>query len=79
MLRELERKLEIKKVEMTITSEAFDDLLKEGYTTEYGAREMERVVSQQLKPLLMREILFGSLKQGGKIIIDFKDGCLSIK
>ena len=78
-LRELERKLETKKVEMTITPEAFDYLLKEGYTTEYGAREMERVVSQQLKPLLMREILFGSLKQGGKIIIDFKDGCLSIK
>ena len=78
-LRELERKLETKNVEMTITPEAFDYLLKEGYTTEYGAREMERVVSQQLKPLLMREILFGSLKQGGKIIIDFKDGCLSIK
>ena len=78
-LRELERKLETKNVEMTITPEAFDYLLKEGYTTEYGAREMERVVSQQIKPLLMREILFGSLKQGGKIIIDFKDGCLSIK
>lgn len=78
-LRELERKLETKNVEMTITPEAFDYLLKEGYTTEYGAREMERVVSQQLKPLLLREILFGSLKQGGKIIIDFKDGCLSIK
>lgn len=78
-LRELERRLETKNVEMTITPEAFDYLLKEGYTTEYGAREMERVVSQQLKPLLMREILFGSLKQGGKIIIDFKDGCLSIK
>ena len=78
-LRELERKLETKKVEMTITPEAFEYLLKEGYTTEYGAREMERVVSQQLKPLLMREILFGSLKKGGKIIIDFKDGCLSIK
>ena len=78
-LQELERKLEAKKVEMTITSEAFDYLLQEGYSTEYGAREMERVVSQQLKPLLMREILFGSLKQGGKIIIDFKDGSLSIK
>lgn len=78
-LRELERKLETKKVKMTITPEAFEYLLKEGYTTEYGAREMERVVSQQLKPLLMREILFGSLKKGGKIIIDFKDGCLSIK
>ena len=60
-LRELERKLETKNVEMTITLEAFDYLLKECYTTEYGARVMVRVVSQHIKPLLMREILFGSL------------------
>jgi ATP-dependent Clp protease ATP-binding subunit ClpA len=31
---------------------------------------MDRVISQRLKPLLMREILFGSLKEGGKITID---------
>ena len=28
---------------------------------------MDRVIAQRLKPLLMREILFGSLKQGGKV------------
>jgi hypothetical protein len=50
---------------MTLTDEAFELLLKEGFTAEYGAREMDRVIAQQLKPLLMREILFGSLKQGG--------------
>ena len=54
---------------MTLTTEAFDHLLKEGFTAEYGAREMDRVIAQQLKPLLMRELLFGSLKNGGSITI----------
>ena len=68
-LRELDEKLKAKKVTMTLTDEAFAHLLKEGYTTEYGAREMDRVIARQLKPLLMKEILFGSLKQGGSIEI----------
>ena len=68
-LRELEAKLDAKQVKMTLTATAFDHLLKEGYTPEYGAREMERVIAQQLKPLLMREILFGSLKQGGSVTV----------
>ena len=68
-LRELEAKLEAKQVKMTLTTEAFDHLLKEGFAAEYGAREMDRVIAQQLKPLLMRELLFGSLKDGGSITI----------
>ncbi len=77
-LRELDVKLDDKNVKMTLSTDAFDYLLKEGFTAEYGAREMDRVISQKLKPLLMREILFGSLKNGGNITIDLKNGCLSI-
>ena len=53
-------------------------LLSEGFTAEYGAREMDGVISQKLKPLQMREILFGSLKHGGNITIGMKDGSISI-
>ena len=77
-LRELEAKLAAKHVKMTLTEDAFEHLLKEGYTQEYGAREMDRVIAQQLKPLLMREILFGSLKEGGEVTVDVKDGSLAI-
>ena len=77
-LRELDAKLTAKQVKMTLTAEAFDHLLKEGFTAEYGAREMDRVIAQQLKPLLMREILFGSLKQGGEVTVNVKDGSLAI-
>ncbi len=72
-LGELQEKLTAKQVEMTLSDEAFDYLLKEGFTQEYGAREMDRVITGKLKPLLMREILFGSLRKGGKIIITQKE------
>ena len=78
-LRELDSKLEKKQVNLELSSDAFEYILKEGFTAEYGAREMDRVISQKLKPLLMREILFGSLKKGGNITIDIKDGCLSVR
>jgi ATP-dependent Clp protease ATP-binding subunit ClpA len=77
-LRELDAKLEVKEVRMSLEPEAFEYLLKEGFTAEYGAREMDRVIAQRLKPLLMREILFGSLKNGGEVTVSVKDGGLSI-
>ena len=77
-LRELDAKLEAKHVSMTLSTDAFDYLLKEGFTPEYGAREMDRVIAQRLKPILMREILFGSLKDGGNVTISIKDGSLQI-
>ena len=77
-LRELDVKLEAKGVKMSLNSEAFDYLLNEGFTAEYGAREMDRVIAQRLKPLLMREILFGSLKDGGEITIGIINSKLSI-
>ena len=77
-LRELDTKLQVRKVRMTLSQAAFDYILNKGFTAEYGARELDRVISQKLKPLLMREILFGTLRQGGETNIDLKDGCLSI-
>lgn len=77
-LGELEQRLTAKQVTMTLDNEAFHYLLTEGYSSEYGAREMDRVLSQRLKPLLMREILFGSLRNGGAVTIKMKDGSLAI-
>ena len=78
-LGELQEKLAARQVTMTLSDEAFALLLKEGFTREYGAREMDRVIAQRLKPLLMREILFGRLKQGGNVEIGADDGGFSIR
>lgn len=71
-LAQLQQKLAAKNVTIDIESKAEEWLLAKGFTTEYGAREMDRVIARYLKPLLMQEILFGSLKKGGnaKIVIN---------
>ena len=68
-LGELSSKLAARQIEMELSPEARNWLLQRGFLPEYGAREMDRVIASHLKPLLMREILFGSLKFGGKTCI----------
>ena len=68
-LGELSSKLASCMIEMELSPEARNWLLQRGFLPEYGAREMDRVIASHLKPLLMREILFGSLKSGGKTCI----------
>ena len=65
-LRELKTLLKAKNVTLQLSKEAHDFLLKQGYSKEYGAREMDRAIERSLKTVLMREILFGSLKDGGR-------------
>ena len=77
-LNQLQEKLTTKKVEMELSEDAFEQLLKEGFTREYGAREMDRVIAQRLKPLLMRQLLFGELKNGGKALVTIENGQLQV-
>lgn len=69
-LRELQEMLDAKKVTLKLGNQAREQLLNEGYSQEYGAREMDRVIHNRLKTRLVREILFGALKQGGEYAID---------
>lgn len=77
-LGELQARLEKRNVAVAIGDDAVDFLMRRGFTPEYGAREMDRVIARELKPLLMREILFGSLAKGGSVKIVVKDGSLAI-
>lgn len=77
-LKELEGKLELKKVNMIITEDAKNYLLDKGFTKEYGARELDRVIQHELKRILMKEILNGSLKEGGEIEIGLSKDKLSL-
>ena len=64
-LGELRTLLKSRNVKLTVAANAREQLLTEGYSQEYGAREMDRVIHNRLKTMLMREILFGGLKEGG--------------
>ena len=78
-LRQLDEKLAAKGVSLSLTDTAFEQMLKWGFTKEYGAREMDRVIGNRLKPLLVKALLFGKLKKGGQGIVDFDGKELIIK
>lgn len=79
-LRGLFGKLEAKGVKLNITDAARELLLNEGMTREYGARELHRVIERKLTKPLSREILFGSLTDGGLATADVdEEGNLILK
>lgn len=72
-LGELQKMLLPKKVELSVGTAAKTLLKKKGITTEFGAREIDRVIQGEVKPLLVDEILFGRLKKGGKCRLTVAD------
>lgn len=75
----LQERLLAKNVTIKLTDQARDFLIRKGYSEKYGAREMDRVIRKHLSSLLMKEILFGSLKEGGKVRVDLKGDDLILK
>jgi len=72
-LLELKEQVANKNVDITITDEAIDWLVDKGFNSKMGARPLQRVIDKEIKRPLSRMLLFGSLKDGGKLNIDIKD------
>lgn len=70
---DLKNILKEKNIELKITKAALAHLASLGYDKTMGARPMQRVITQKIKEPLTDEILFGKLKNGGIVNIDFKD------
>lgn len=70
-IAELDMRLNDRGVKLEYTDAAKARLLELGYSKEYGAREIERTIVKNIRPLVVNEILFGILKDGGKAVIDF--------
>jgi ATP-dependent Clp protease ATP-binding subunit ClpA len=73
-LVELKDMVKEKGIDITITDEALDHLVDKGFDPKMGARPLQRVIDKDIKRPLSKLILFGDLKQGGKVNIDFVGG-----
>ena len=78
-LLELENQLYERHVTLTATDAARRYFLEKGFSREYGAREMGRIIQEHVKKRLADEILFGSLVDGGTAEIDLVDGDVVIR
>ncbi len=77
-INELRDQLSDKKVTLELTEAAREWLATKGFDKLYGARPMARLIQSKIKEPLANEILFGSLQNGGKVVVDEKDGELKL-
>ncbi|MCL1987172.1 MAG: AAA family ATPase [Firmicutes bacterium] len=75
----LKIKLAKKNVDLKISKTAVDFIAKKGLSEIYGAREIIRVIEKDVKKLLVNEILFGDLTNGGKVSLNYSKKTDSFK
>lgn len=78
-LSELAVQLSAKKILFSADKNARTLVQSKGISQEFGAREVDRVIRNEIKPLFVDEILFGSLKNGGSLTLSAADGSFTIK
>jgi ATP-dependent Clp protease ATP-binding subunit ClpA len=78
-LMQLEEQLHEKKVEAVFTDALKDHLAAEGFDPQMGARPMARLIQDTIRSALADELLFGRLANGGKVIVDVKDGKVELE
>jgi len=62
-----------KGIVVEVTDDALDYLVDKGFDPKNGARPLQRVIDKDIKRPLSRQMLFGDLKNGGRVTIDVKD------
>ncbi|HEX7154041.1 MAG TPA: ATP-dependent Clp protease ATP-binding subunit ClpA [Thermoanaerobaculia bacterium] len=75
---ELRTQLAGKNVTIELREGARSWLATHGYDKAYGARPMARLISQKIKEPLVDAILFGTLVDGGSVVVDAADGELTL-
>jgi ATP-dependent Clp protease ATP-binding subunit ClpA len=63
--------LKEKNIKLSLTMKAKKELAKLGYDKAMGARPLARVIRDKIKEPLTDEILFGDLKEGGDVKVNF--------
>jgi len=74
---ELDAQLNERRVFLHLTPAGRDYLADKGYDPTFGARPMARLIQNEIKRVLADEILFGRLRNGGRVTVDAGEGALS--
>jgi len=78
-IRDFNKQLQDKKVQLEVSEACLAWLAHKGYSPEYGAREIARLVQDKIKRFFVDEVLFGSLQQGGKAYADIDQDDVVVK
>ena len=77
-LVELKEQIKDKEIKIKIDNDAIDYLVDKGFDRKMGARPLQRVIDKEIKRPLSKMMLFGDLKNGGKLRINVSDSGLEL-
>ncbi|HET6626715.1 MAG TPA: ATP-dependent chaperone ClpB [Nocardioidaceae bacterium] len=69
-IAELDRRLAVRRISVTVTDAAHDWLARTGYDPAYGARPLRRLVQSAIGDPLARLLLSGEVLDGSKVVVD---------
>jgi ATP-dependent Clp protease ATP-binding subunit ClpB len=72
-LNEVRKQLAEQDIVLTMTNEAMDWLAAEGYSPEFGARPLKRVIKKRVLRQLSKQILESSVTPGSQLVLDVFD------
>ena len=79
LIKDLERRLEDKRITLSLSQSAKDYLIDNGYDEVYGARPLKRFVQRKLETLIAKSILEQKILPDTKVNIDYDGKELIIK
>ncbi|MDR2553601.1 MAG: ATP-dependent Clp protease ATP-binding subunit ClpA [Treponema sp.] len=68
------RQLEEKNITLEVTEACVNQLARDGYSRDFGARNAGRLVEEKIKTFFVDEVLFGALCEGGAARADYLEG-----
>lgn len=73
LIKEVKNKLKEQEIKLKVSNKIYPYLAEKGFSAEYGAREIRRLIQDQLENQLSEKILSGEIKPGQKVSITVKD------
>ncbi len=72
-ISEFSVQLQEKNVCLQVTDRCYEWLARKGYSQEFGAREIARLIQDKMKRFFVDEVLFGKLHEGGTAVVDIEN------
>tara|TARA_E500000178_G_scaffold271014_1_gene268989 strand:+ start:9948 stop:12212 length:2265 start_codon:yes stop_codon:yes gene_type:complete len=77
-IKETNELVKDKGIYLILTDHAKKHLVKKGFNRKMGARPLQRVIDNEIKKPMSKEVLFGDLVSGGKVTVDVIDGKITL-
>jgi len=68
-----------RQIVVSLSTEVVELIVKEGFSPEYGARELERTMERLISKPLAEAILKGSIQSGAVVLAEVRNGGVNFR